>query len=218
VATKLTDRKASAMSQPSASDCARSCPDPARGGLPSEGLRLPGRHSPGDAGGRECLPSRARLEPDVGAPEWGKLRRAPSDRLRFRDYVRKALVEGPLTRSELAATLGRSRRYRHLRSVVADGNDTLLKPLSWQGDMGLGPVRDGEATFLDPEQRPRWAGTPDLDEVGPVVVARTSRPTARRLRTGCTTGSGRDSGQSGRDVTHWLTHLDERLETTLHRG
>ena len=38
---------------------------------------------------------------------------APADWPRFRDYVRSALTDGPLTRSQLAAALGRSSRYRH---------------------------------------------------------------------------------------------------------
>ena len=95
---------------------------------------------------------------------------APEDWPRFREYVRNALAERPLTRTELAAALGRSSRYRHLRSHVVDGNDTLLKPLTWQGDMGLGPGRDGEVTFLRLDTSPGWGGMPDVGEAGPRVV------------------------------------------------
>ena len=85
---------------------------------------------------------------------------APSDWPRFREYVRRALADGPLTRSELIAALRRSSRYRHVGTLVAEGNDTLLKPLTWQGDMGLGPVRDGEATFLGLDHPPRLGRHP----------------------------------------------------------
>jgi hypothetical protein len=95
---------------------------------------------------------------------------APGDWPRFRQYVRNALADGPLTRTDLAAALGRSRRYRHLRGHLAEGNDTLLKPLTWQGDMGLGVGHDGEATFLRLEYIPGWTGIPDVDEAGPRVV------------------------------------------------
>src|SRR6185312_16980344 len=92
---------------------------------------------------------------------------APEDWPRFREYVRNALTEGPLTRTELAAALGRSSRYRHLRDHLAGGNETLLKPLTWQGDMGLGPGRDGEVTFLRLDATPGWVSIPDVGEAGP---------------------------------------------------
>ena len=95
---------------------------------------------------------------------------APEDWPRFREYVRNALTDGPLTRGELAAALRRSSRYRHLGAHVADGNYTLLKPLTWQGDMGLGVGRNGEATFLRLDAVPGWGGIPDLEEAGPRVV------------------------------------------------
>lgn len=94
----------------------------------------------------------------------------PEDWPRFREYVRNALADGPLTRAELAAALGRSSRYRHLRSHVLDGNFTLLKPLTWQGDMGLGSGRDGAVTFLRLDATPGWGGIPDVGEAGPRVV------------------------------------------------
>ena len=137
---------------------------------------------------------------------------SPSEWPRFREYVRNALAEGPLTRSELAAALGRSSRYRHLRTVVAEGNDTLLKPLTWQGDMGLGPGRDGEATFLRLDDVPGWTGIPDLDEAGPTVVAayfRTHGPaTADRVHD----WFGKGLGAKRKAISRWLDQLDDRLE------
>lgn len=143
---------------------------------------------------------------------------APADWPRFREYVRQALADGPLTRSELTAALRRSSRYRHLGTLVAEGNETLLKPLTWQGDMGLGPARDGEATFLRLDGVRGWAGIPGLDEAGPAVVAayfRTHGPAApNRVHD----WFGKGLGAKRRDVTRWLAVLDERLETVTVGG
>ncbi len=136
---------------------------------------------------------------------------APEDWPRFREYVRGALAGGPLTRSELAAALGRSRQYRHLRSHVLDGNDTLLKPLTWQGDMGIGPARDGEVTFLLLDAVPAWGGIPDVDEAGPRVVEayfRTYGPaSADRLHEWL----GPGLGVKRKAIAGWLDGLADRL-------
>lgn len=141
----------------------------------------------------------------------GELLRAPSDWPRFREYVRRALAEGPLKRSELAAALGRSSRYRHLRTLVAEGNDTLLKPLTWQGDMGLGPVRDGEATFLRLDSVRGWAGIPDLDEAGPAVVAAYFSTHGPATPDRVHDWFGKGLGAKRQDVIRWLARLDEQL-------
>jgi hypothetical protein len=135
----------------------------------------------------------------------------PEDWPRFREYVRDALAAGPLTRSELAAALGRSSRYRHLRGHVVDGNDTLLKPLTWQGDMGLGPAREGEATFVRLDAVPGWGGMPDLDAAGPRVVEayfRTYGP-ARAERVHAWLGAG--LGVKRKVIAGWLDGLADRL-------
>jgi hypothetical protein len=143
---------------------------------------------------------------------------APSDWPRFRECVRRALADGPLTRAELVAALRRSSRYRQVGALVAEGNDTLLKPLTWQGDMALGPARDGEATFLGLEGVPGWAGIPDLDEAGPTVVAAyvgTHGPTTpERVHD----WFGKGLGAKRRDVTRWLAEVDDRLETVTIEG
>ena len=137
---------------------------------------------------------------------------APSDWPRFREYVREALADGPLTHPGLVAALRRSSRYRHLGTILAEGNDTLLKPLTWQGDMALGPGRDGEATYLRLDDVPGWTGIPDLDEAGPAVVAaylRTHGPsTPERVHD----WFGKGLGARRRDVTRWLDRLGDRLE------
>jgi hypothetical protein len=137
---------------------------------------------------------------------------APADWPRFREYVRQALDEGPLTRTELADALGRSSRYRHLRTVVAEGNDTLLKPLTWQGDMGLGPGRDGEATFLRLDRVPGWAGIPDPGEAGPTVIAAYLRTYGPAAVDQVHDWVGKGLGAKRRAVARWLDQLDDRCE------
>jgi hypothetical protein len=142
----------------------------------------------------------------------------PEDWPRFREYVRNALAEAPLTRSELAAALGRSSRYRHLRAHVAGGNDTLLKPLTWQGDIGLGPGRDGEATFLRLDTVSGWGGIPDLEEAGPRVVAayfRSYGPAAPERMLGWL---GPGLGVKHKAITRWLEGLGDRLVTVTIDG
>jgi hypothetical protein len=143
---------------------------------------------------------------------------APADWPRFREYVRNALAEEPLTRTELAAALGRSSRYRHLRSHVLDGNDTLLKPLTWQGDMGLGPTREGEATFLRLDAVPGWGGIPDVGEAGPRVVQaylRTFGP-ATAEQVGEWLGPG--LGVKRKVIAGWLDGLADALATVAIEG
>ena len=142
----------------------------------------------------------------------------PDDWPSFREYVRNALAEGPLTRTELAAALGRSGRYRHLRDHVAGGNDTLLKPLSWQGDMALGPGREGEATFLRLDAVPGWGGMTDVEEAGPRVVEAYFRlygPAAPDRVQGWL-GSG--LGVKRKTITRWLEGLGDRLVTVTIQG
>jgi hypothetical protein len=99
-------------------------------------------------------------------PSWQQhYRLEPQDWPRFRETVREALSDGPLTLDELGAAV--TRAYRHLGSVFADGAATLIKPLTWQGDMGLGPPRAGRPTFQRLDGNPRWAGIWDVDDAGP---------------------------------------------------
>jgi hypothetical protein len=143
---------------------------------------------------------------------------APEDWPRFREYVRDALADGPLTLSELTAALGRSSRYLHLRSIIDGGNETLIKPLTWQGDMGLTTERDGETTFARLDGVPGWAGIPDLEEAGPTVIAaylRTYGPAdVERIHDWV----GKGLGARRPAVTRWLALLEERLETLTVEG
>jgi hypothetical protein len=94
----------------------------------------------------------------------------PSDWPDFRAAVRAALGDGPLTVAELGRELTRQRTYRHLKPVFDEGAGTLVKPLTWQGDMSLGPPRDGLHTFQRLDSNPRWRGIPDLDDAGPRAI------------------------------------------------
>lgn len=94
----------------------------------------------------------------------------PSDWPDFRATVRAALSDGPLTFVELGRALTRHRAYRHLKPVFDEGAVTLIKPLTWQGDMSFGPPRDGQHTFQRLDNNPRWRGIPDLDVAGPQAV------------------------------------------------
>ncbi|WP_265521140.1 DNA glycosylase AlkZ-like family protein [Oerskovia flava] len=90
----------------------------------------------------------------------------PGDWPRLRETVRAALADGPLTRAELGAAVGQDAGFAHLRDVFTDGSDTLLKPLTWQGDMSFGPTRDGQGTFQLLSTNPRWTPWPDLEVAG----------------------------------------------------
>jgi len=104
-------------------------------------------------------------------PSWVEYYRlAPSDWPDFRASVREALSDGPLTIPELGDVLTRHRRYEHLKTAFAEGAGTLVKPLTWQGDMSFGPPRDGQHTFQRLDLNPRWAGVPDLDDAGPRAI------------------------------------------------
>lgn len=143
---------------------------------------------------------------------------APEDWPRFREYVRNALADGPLTLPELTAAFGRSSRYRHLRRIIDEGNETLLKPLTWQGDMGLGPARDGQTTFVRLDDVPGWTGIPDLDEAGPAVVAAYLHTYGPADADSIHDWVGKGLGARRPAITRWLGRLDERLETVTIEG
>jgi hypothetical protein len=136
---------------------------------------------------------------------------SPTDWPHFRQAVRDALADGPLTRAELGAALTRGAAYRHLRPVFDEGAGTLIKPLMWQGDMSFGPRRDGHATFQRPDDNPRWAGVWELDDAGPHVIAsyfRTYGPaTHDHIRYWL--GSGLSAGR--KRLQSWLAGLGDRL-------
>jgi hypothetical protein len=172
--------------------------------------------TPGDAGAYLAVRASSRMWELRSWVDFYRLE--PGDWPAFRDYVGRALADGPLTHSELCAALGRSSRYRHLRPILAGGNDTLLKPLTWQGVMGLGPPRDGEPTFLRLEDVPGWGGLPDPDEAAARVitayVATYGPATPERIQDWV----GKGLGARRRDVTRWLRALEGRFEQVTIEG
>ena len=129
----------------------------------------------------------------------------------FRAAVREALSDGPLTVVELGEALARHRAYRHLKPVFDEGAGTLIKPLTWQGDMGFGPPRDGQHTFQRLDTNPRWRGIPDLDDAGPRAIAAYLRSygPATLGHLGYWLVDGLSAGR--RRVESWFAELSERL-------
>jgi hypothetical protein len=145
-------------------------------------------------------------------PSWVEhYRLSPSDWPDFRAAVRAALSEEPLTLAELGRALTRHRAYRHLKPIFNEGAGTLMKPLTWQGDMSFGPPRDGLPTFQRLDNNPRWRGIPDLDEAGPRAVTayfRTYGPaTLDHLHYWL--GDGLSAGH--RRLKTWFCELADRL-------
>jgi hypothetical protein len=124
--------------------------------------------SPEDGGAYLALRSAGR---QWELPSWQEhYRLKAADWHAFRESVREALADGPLTIAELGTAVTSNTAYRHLRPLFADGAGTLIKPLTWQGDMSFGPPRDGQHTFQRLDHNPRWAGVWELDEAGPHAI------------------------------------------------
>jgi len=145
-------------------------------------------------------------------PSWVEYYRlSPSDWPDFRAAVREALSDGPLTIAELGAVLTRRRAYRHLIPVFDEGAGTLVKPLTWQGDMSFGPPRDGQHSFQRLDNNPLWRGIPDLDDAGPRAI------TAYFQVYGPATfdhihywlGNGLSAGR--KRLNRWISELGDRL-------
>lgn len=145
-------------------------------------------------------------------PSWQKhygLR--PADWPAFRGTVRAALAEGPLTVAELGAAVTGKAAYRHLRPVFDEGAWTLIKPLTWQGDMSFGPPREGRPTFQRLDDNPHWAGVWDLDEAGLHAIRSYLRSygPATPDRIHHWLGDGLSAGRKRLDS--WLATLRDRL-------
>lgn len=145
-------------------------------------------------------------------PSWVEYYRlTPSDWPEFRAAVREALSDGPLTVSELGQVLTGHRAYRHLEPVFDQGAGTLIKPLTWQGDMSFGPPREGRPTFQRLDSNPRWQGIPDLEEAGPRAITAYYRSygpaTLDQLHDWL--GNGLSAGR--KRLHHWISVLGDRL-------
>ena len=145
-------------------------------------------------------------------PSWVEYYRlSPSDWPDFRAAVREALSDGPLTIPELGDVVAADRSYRHLKPVFDEGAGTLIKPLTWQGDMSFGLPRDGQRTFQRLDLNPRWAGLPGLDEAGPRAITaylRTYGP-ATFDHVHYWLGDGLSAGR--KRLNTWLSELRDHL-------
>jgi hypothetical protein len=145
-------------------------------------------------------------------PSWvDYYRLTPADWPEFRATVREALSDGPLTAGELGEVLTRRRAYRHLKPVFDEGAGTLIKPLTWQGDMSFGPPRDGQHTFQRLDSNPRWQGIPDLDDAGPRAITAYFRSygPATFEHVHYWLGHGLSAGR--KRLNGWLSGLGDRL-------
>lgn len=136
---------------------------------------------------------------------------APGDWPAFRETVRDAVVEGPLTRNELAVAVGRRRPFRAAAAGLSSSSDTLLKSLMWQGDLCFGPARDGEGTVQGLHRVARWAGLPDIDDAGRWAVeayVRTYGPTSVD-GVQYYLGAGLSAGRKA--LRGWLEDVSDRL-------
>jgi len=105
-------------------------------------------------------------------PSWREFYQLePNDWPALREVVRAAVAGGSLTQSELAASVAAHPRFGHLHGAISHKSFTFLKPLAWQGDVSLGPTRDGEAVLQSLADAPGWAGIPSIDEAGPRAIA-----------------------------------------------
>ncbi len=145
-------------------------------------------------------------------PSWVEYYRlTPSDWPEFRAAVRDALSDGPLTVVELGDVLTKRRVYRHLKPIFDEGAGTLIKPLTWQGDMSFGPPRNGQHTFQRLDTNPRWHGIPNVDDAGPRAILaylRTYGP-ATLAHVHYWLGNGLSAGRTR--LNNWFSGLGDRL-------
>ena len=136
---------------------------------------------------------------------------APGDWPAFRETVREAVAEGPLTRQELSVAVGRRRRFRDAAAGLISSSDTLLKPLMWQGDLCFGPARDGAGTVQSLHQVQQWAGLPDIDDAGRWAVEAYVRRYGPASADGVQyyLGAGLSAGRNA--LRGWLDELSDRL-------
>ena len=137
----------------------------------------------------------------------------PADWPALRAAVREALADGPMTRPELAAAVAAHSRFRHLASAFTDPSATLLKPLAWQGDVSLGPFRDGQVTLRRLDENPAWTGLPDLDEAGLRAIETYLRAYGPASADNLQYWLGEGLGVRRTLIRNWLARLGDRLCT-----
>ena len=103
------------------------------------------------------------------------------------------------------------RAYRHLGPVFDEGAGTLIKPLTWQGDLSLGTPRDGQRTVQRLDDNPRWGGIPDLEEAGPRAITAYLRTYGPATFDRVHHWLGDNLGAGRRRLDRWLADLADRL-------
>ena len=143
--------------------------------------------APEDAGAYLALRASGRQWELPSWQEYYELK--PTDWPAFRATVREALMDGPLTIKELGAAVTRKAAYRHWRPVFDEGAGTLIKPLTWQGDISFGPPRDGQHTSSGSITLRDGRGSGTSTRLGRTRSGRTFARTGRRPWPTSTTGS-----------------------------
>jgi len=134
---------------------------------------------------------------------------APGDWPAFRETVREAVAEGPLTRQELAVAVARRRSFRVAAAGLASSSDTLLKPLMWQGDLCFGAARDGAGTV----QGLHGVVLPDIDDAGRWAVEAYVRSYGPTSAAGVQYYLGEGLSAGRKALRSWLDDLSDRLVT-----
>ena len=137
---------------------------------------------------------------------------APGDWPGFLEVVREALADQPLTFAELGRKITAVPKFAHLEHVFAGDPRTLLKAVAWQGELSVGPSRDGHPTVQNLTSNPRWAGIPDLQDAGNRAVEAYFRTYGPATRANLDYWLGNGLG-AGRHLTKWIDNLGDRLVT-----
>ena len=136
----------------------------------------------------------------------------------FRAAVRAALAAEPLTLARARRRARAPPRYRHLKPILDADGWSLVKALTWQGDMSLAPSRDGKPTFQRLDTNPRWAGIPDLDVAGPRAITAYLRAYGPATSTTSTTGSASGLSAGRKRIDGWLARLGDDLVPSTSRA
>lgn len=147
-------------------------------------------------------------------PSWREhYRLAPEDWPDLRAAVRDALAAGGLTPQELAAAVTAHPRFAHLDAALT--SFTFLKPFAWQGDLSLGPSRDGEIVLQSLADVPGWEGIPPVDEAGPRAIEAylAAYGPATEANVQYWLGEGLSAGK--KNISRWIGELRRERVVTL---
>ena len=142
----------------------------------------------------------------------------PGDWPVLRAAVRAALLNGPMTRTELASAVAVGPRFGHLVPAFTDPSWTFVKPFAWLGDLSIGASRDGEATVHGLAANPRWTGLPAVDVAGRGAIETYLRAYGPASVDNLQYWLGEGLGVRRALLRDWLTALGERLATVAVDG